>query len=67
MRTDQAIDFAYAYMQAQKALNQLHDGMLAKDYDYAIQSGIDAIADIRIAVAAIRHEKEIKDALRQQT
>lgn len=64
MKNDQAIDYAYPYMQAQKALGQLHDAMLTKDYDYAIQSGIDAIADIRVAIAAMRHEKEIRDAIR---
>lgn len=65
MKNDQAIDFAKPFMQAKQALDQLHDAMLVKDYDYAIQSGIDAIADIRIAIAAVRHEKDLKDAIRQ--
>lgn len=65
MKNDQAIDFAQPYMEAKRALEQLHDAMLTKDYDYAIQLAIDAIADIRIAIAAIRHEKELKDAVRQ--
>lgn len=63
MKQDQAIDFSYPYMKAKSAMEQLHDAMLVKDYDYAIQLGIDAIADIRIALAAVRHEKELKNAL----
>lgn len=65
MKTDQAIDFSHHYMQAKKSLDRLHDAMLAKDYDYAIQSGIDAIADVRVAIAAVRHEKDLSDALRE--
>lgn len=65
MKNGQAIDYARPYMDAKEALTQLHNAMLTKDYDYAIQRGIDAIADIRIAIAAIRHEKEVIDAIRQ--
>lgn len=67
MRNDEAIDFAKPYMDAKRALFDLHDAMLHKDYDHAIKLGINAITDIRIALAAIRHEQEIQDALRQQT
>ena len=66
MKTDQAIDFAKPFMDAKTALANAHGAMLKRDHDYAIQSAIDAIADIRVAIAAIRHEKEIQDALRQQ-
>jgi len=65
MKNGHAIDYARPYMDAKTALTQLHDAMLAKDYDYAIKSGIEAIADIRMAIAAIRHEKEVIDAIRQ--
>lgn len=66
MKNDQAIDFSKPYMDAKEALGTLHSAMLKRDYEYAIQSGVDAIAEIRMAIAAIRHEKEINDALRQQ-
>jgi uncharacterized protein YjaG (DUF416 family) len=67
MRNDQAIDFAKPYMDAKQALSNLHDAMLHKEYDHAIKLGMNAITDIRIALAAIRHEQEMQDALRQQT
>jgi hypothetical protein len=66
MKNDQAIDFAKPYMDAKSALLELHEAMLRKDYSHAIKLGIDAIADIRVAVAAIRHEQEMQDAVRQQ-
>lgn len=67
MRNDEAIDFAKPYMDAKRALLDLHDAMLHKEYDHAIKLGMNAITDIRIALAAIRHEQEMQDALRQQT
>lgn len=66
MKNDQAIDFSKPYMDAKSALGEMHEAMLKRDYDHAIHLAIDAVADIRIAIAAIRHEKEIQDALRQQ-
>lgn len=67
MKNDQAIDFSKPYMDTKAALGDMHAAMLKREYDYAIQRAIDAVADLRMAIAAIRHEKEIQDALRQQT
>lgn len=55
------IDYAAPWMEAQKALSSLHKAMLKKDHDAAIECGLAAIADIRAAVAAIRHAKEEKE------
>ena len=66
MKNDQAIDFSKPYMDAKAALAGMHHAMLERDYNSAIQNGIDAVADIRMAIAAIRHEKEMQDALREQ-
>lgn len=63
MKTDQAIDFAKPYMDAKNALANMHEAMVNRDYDYALQSALDVIADVRIAIAAIRHEKEIKHGI----
>jgi len=62
------IDYSEPWMSAQKALRKLHHSMLTKEYDVAIESGMKAIAEVRLAIAAVRHIKEIveqDDGLRQ--
>jgi hypothetical protein len=66
MKNDQAIDFAKPYMEAKSQLADLHESMLLRDYNHAIHCCIHAIAEIRMVMAAIQHEKETQDALRQQ-
>jgi len=53
-------DYAYPTMMAEKALKDLHNYMLENRLDDALIAGLNAIADIRMALAAIRDEKERK-------
>lgn len=52
------IDYAHPTMMAENALKELHDAMLMKRYEQAIEAGLKAIAETRIAIHAIRHEIE---------
>jgi hypothetical protein len=51
------LDYAYPTGQAETALKDLHLAMLDHRYNDALLHGLAAIADIRIALAAIRDEK----------
>jgi hypothetical protein len=51
------IDYAYPCMMAEKALEALHEAMLANDYEKAIEEGLAAIAETKLCLNAIkRHE-----------
>lgn len=57
----QMVDYAYPCMMAEKALKRLHDAMLEKDYDAAIEAGLQAAAEVKLTLNAIKDMKE-KDA-----
>jgi len=52
------VDYAYPCMMAEKALKDLHDAMLLRKYDDALEHGMKALVEVRLTLAAIRHEKE---------
>lgn len=52
------LDYAYPTMMAEKALKDLHNYMLENRLDDALIAGLNAITDIRMALASIRDEKE---------
>ena len=52
------VDYAYPCMMAEKALRNLHNAMLRKDYDDALEQALIAMAEAKLAYNAIRHEKE---------
>lgn len=54
----QLIDYAHPCMMAEKALKELHEAMLMKRYDEALEHGLQALAEVRLTLHAIRHEKE---------
>lgn len=47
------IDYARPTMMAEKALKDLHDAMLMKQYDQALEFALIAIAETRMAYNAI--------------
>lgn len=49
------IDYAHPTMMAEKALKDLHNAMLMRRYDEALEHGFQAIAEARLAISAIRH------------
>lgn len=61
------IDYAMPCMKAERALKKLHDAMLLKDYDAALEAGLDAIVEVKMTYNAVLHEKELRDAVREQT
>lgn len=52
------VDYAMPCMMAEKALKKLHEAMLARDYDAALEQANIAIVEARLTYNAIRHEKE---------
>ena len=66
MKDDILIDYAYHAMMAEKALKKLHNMMLDNDFDEAVEAGIQTLADVKLAINAIKHMKEKQHALREQ-
>lgn len=52
------IDYAHPCMMAEKALKDLHEAMLMKQYDAAIEHAMKAMVEVKMTLNAIRHEKE---------
>lgn len=52
------VDYAYPCMMAENALKEAHIHMLNREYDEAIEEGLKAIAETKLMINAIRHEKE---------
>ena len=43
------VDYAYPCMMAEKALRELHDAMLRKDYDVALEQALITMAEAKLA------------------
>lgn len=52
------VDYAYPCMMAEKALRNLHAKMLEGKYDEAVTAGIEALADVRLTIQAIKDMQE---------
>ena len=52
------VDYAYPCMMAEKALKEAHIHMLNREYDEAIEQALVALAETKLMINAIRHEKE---------
>ena len=57
------LDYAYPTMMAERSLQDLHDAMLENRYDDALLAGLNAIVEVRLAIAAIKDMKD-RDANR---
>ena len=55
------VDYAHPCMMAEKALKELHEAMLLKKYDAALKHAEEALIEVRLTAAAIRHEKETRE------
>lgn len=60
------IDYARPAMMAEHAMKNLHWMAVKGDYDRAIEAGVEALAEMKLAVMALSHMKEKQDALRKQ-
>jgi hypothetical protein len=54
------VDYAYPCMMAEKALKRLHDAMLRGDHEAAIEAGLEALAETKLTVNAVRDMKDRK-------
>jgi len=54
------VDYAYPCMMAERALKELHNKMLERDYDAALEQALVAMAETKLTYHAIRHEMEKK-------
>lgn len=61
------IDYSYPAMMAERAMKDLHNAALEGDFDAAIEHGLNALTEVRLTINALKHMKEQRDALRQQT
>ncbi len=66
MKPEKLIDYAYPLMMAENSLKACHKAVLVREYDVAIQVAMNAIADVKLTITALKHMKEYEDALRQQ-
>lgn len=55
---NEIVDYAHPCMMAEKYLKGLHEAMLRRDCDEAIEQGMKALVEMKIAINAIKHEKE---------
>lgn len=61
------IDYAYPMMMTEKAIKEAHNHMLENEYDAAVEQMLVAITEAKMTLNSIKHMKEQRDALRQQT
>ena len=54
------IDYAYPTMMAERSLKELHNAMLDNRLDDALLAGLNAIVEVRLALAAIKDMAERK-------
>jgi hypothetical protein len=52
------VDYAMPCMNAERALKKLHDAMLDRDYDEALEQAKIALVECRLAYTSILHEKD---------
>ena len=52
------VDYAHPCMMAEAALKKLLSAMLGNEYDKALEAGLQAMVEVKLTLAAIRHMKE---------
>jgi hypothetical protein len=58
MKEDIVVDYAAPCMKAERALKDLHDAMLERKYDRAIEAALQVLAETKLTLNAIKHEQE---------
>ena len=56
--TEEIIDYALPCMKAEQALKDAHNAFIENKLDLALTRTMDAIIDVRLMYAALRHAKE---------
>ena len=52
------VDYAYPCMMAENALKEAHIHMLNNEYDKAIEKGLEAMAETKLMITAIKDMKK---------
>jgi hypothetical protein len=58
MKQDVLIDYAAPCLKAERALKDLHEAMLMRDYEQAIHFALQALVETKLTLNAIKHEQE---------
>jgi hypothetical protein len=58
MDNEALIDYAHPTMMAEKALKELHNAMLRREFGAAIEHGMTALVEVKMAINAIKHTIE---------
>ena len=58
---NQIIDYALPCMNAEKALKDVHNAFLEQNLDLALTRAMDALINVRLMYAALRHTKEQRE------
>jgi len=58
MQSNEIIDYAKPCMDAEQALKEAHNAVLAQDLDLAMTKTMDAVICARLMYGALRHMKE---------
>ena len=57
------LDYAYPCMKAEKSLKYLHQAAIENRFDDAIESGLLALAEIKLTINALKEMKHVKSRL----
>ena len=58
MKQDILVDYAAPCLKAERALKDLHDAMLERKYEQAIEAALQALVETKLTLNAIKHEQE---------
>lgn len=58
MEIAEVLDYSLPCLNAQKSIKDMQAAMLSKDYDAAVNHATNVVVEMRLVLAAIRHEKE---------
>jgi hypothetical protein len=58
MKQDILVDYAAPCLKAERALKDLHEAMLMRDYEQAIEAALQALVETKLTLNAIKHEQE---------
>jgi len=58
MKDDVVVDYAAPCMKVERALKDLHEAMLMRNYPQAIEAALQALVETKLTLNAIKHEQE---------
>lgn len=58
MEPEVLVDYAHPTMMAERALKDMHNAMLDRKYEAAIEHGMLALVEVKLAINSIKHTME---------